>query len=86
MDDPIVLSSDTDDSDVEIIGSNSPVMTKADLPPLSAVRGQVDDAGVNLAKVSKQNCCVTLVCAASDLRRCLRREGGWTTGNWPPGR
>lgn len=52
MDDTIVLSSDTDDSDVEIIGSNSPVMTKADLPPLSAVKVEVDDASVNLAKMS----------------------------------
>lgn len=52
MDDTIVLSSDTNDSDVEIIGSNSPVMTKADLPPLSAVKVEVDDASVNLAKVS----------------------------------
>lgn len=51
MDDTIVLSSDTNDSDVEIIGSNSPVMTKAELPPLSAVKVEVDDASVNLAKV-----------------------------------
>lgn len=51
MDDTIVLSSDTDDSDVQIIGSNSPVMTKAELPPLSSVTVEVDDARVNLAKV-----------------------------------
>lgn len=55
MDDTIVLSSDTDDSDVEIIGSSSHAMTKAELPPLCAVKVQVDDASVSLAKVSGRN-------------------------------
>lgn len=52
MDDTIVLSSDTDDSDVEIIECNSHVLPKAELLPLTAVKVKVDDASVHLAKVS----------------------------------
>lgn len=50
MDDTIVLSSDTDDSDVEIIESKSHVLIKSELPLLSDVK--VEDASVNRAKVS----------------------------------
>lgn len=52
MDDTIVLISDSDDSDVEIIESKSQFNSQAKLPPLSAVKIKVDDASVNLAKVS----------------------------------
>lgn len=52
MDDTIVLSSGTDDSDVEIIESKSQFNSLAKLPPLTAVEVKVDDASVDLAKVS----------------------------------
>lgn len=55
--DVITLSSDSDeeDSDVEIVGSYSNVMTKADpLPPLTAVRVYVDAVDVNVPTVNSQ--------------------------------
>lgn len=52
MADVITLSSDSekDDSDVEIIGCYSNVMTKDDPLPLTAVRVHVDD--INVSPVS----------------------------------
>lgn len=55
--DVITLSSDSDedDSDVEIVGSYSNVMTKADpLPPLTAVRVYVDAVDINVPTVSSR--------------------------------
>lgn len=51
MDGAIVLDSDKDDSDVEIIESSSFVLTEAQLPPLTAVKVHVDEESVRLAKV-----------------------------------
>ncbi|XP_028445807.1 uncharacterized protein simc1 isoform X1 [Perca flavescens] len=48
MDDVISLSSDSNDSDVEIIGSFCNVMTKSDPLPLTAVRVDVDAVNVNV--------------------------------------
>ncbi|XP_070769901.1 SUMO-interacting motif-containing protein 1 [Enoplosus armatus] len=50
MDGVITLSSDSDvdDSDVEIVGSYSNIMTKADPLPLTAVRVDVDAVNVNV--------------------------------------
>lgn len=57
MDDVITLSSDSekDDSDVEIVGSYSHVMTKDDPLPLTSVRVDVDAVNVNVPTVSKHS-------------------------------
>lgn len=57
MADVITLSSDSekDDSDVEIVGSYSHVMTKDDPLPLTSVRVDVDAVNVNVPTVSERS-------------------------------
>lgn len=76
MDDVITLSSDSDEdeSDVEVVGSYSNIMTKPDPLPLTAVRVYVDAVNVNVPTVSLQITTLPLIYKLAVTIVILRRR------------